>query len=149
MTEEKKSQPKSRGDVRLSLRGADVAPIKSATTRNLVYLQRRLMREGDLIESDNHVETMIVDNGLGTMHAFVDALKERTRDLARAAWNEWWAERLKTSNRDLFRFAQRTLVDITFDLKKAGMLDLREKDETSEDEGEGYEDELAGRSLVD
>jgi len=107
------------------------------------------MREGDLIESDNHVETMIVDNGLGTMHAFVDALKERTRDLARAAWNEWWAERLKTSNRDLFRFAQRTLVDITFDLKKAGMLDLREKDETSEDEGEGYEDELAGRSLVD
>lgn len=125
--DERRSRTTSGGDVRVSLRGADIAPIKAATTKNLVYLQRRLMREGDRIEADNLVETMIIDNGLGTMHGFVDALKERSRDEARARWNEWWAERKRTPNRELFVFAQRSLVDITFDLKDTGMLDLREK----------------------
>lgn len=150
MAEEKRSPSTTgREGVRVSLRGADISPIKTATMKNLVYLQRRLMRDGDLLESDAEVESIIIDNGLATMRGFVDALNHEDRDVARAAWNEWWDERRRTPNDKLFELAQRTLIDITFDLKEAGMLDLRKRQETSEDDGEGYEDILAGGSLVD
>ncbi len=144
------SLPGGRQDVQVNLRGADIAPVKARHIDSLVLLERQLMKAGHMIEFDPQKEELIIDNMEGTLLAKMYGLNIRELTGAYAAWNHWNELRKGQKNEEKPDFAKLTFLEIWWRSLKAGLLDLRERhEETSEDDGTGYEDELAGRALVD
>lgn len=111
----------------VTLRGADIAPVKRRHMDYLAMLELELFRRRHMIEFDHASQVRIVDNIEGTLVAALKALISREREEAHRAWNLWQSEWENTPNTERPRFASHTLIDIFYDSRKAGLLDLREK----------------------
>lgn len=109
------------------LRGADVAPVKRRHMDYLAMLEMQLFRKRHLIGSDHNAQVLIVENIEGTLQAVLKALVSRDVAFAHAEWDRWHAEWDDTPNQERPDFAEHTLIDIFYDSRKAGLLDLREK----------------------
>ena len=111
----------------VTLRGADIAPVKRRHMDYLAMLELEMFRRRHMIEFDYEAQVRVVDNIEGTLVAVLKGLISREREDAHAALNMWLSEWENTPNEDRPRFASHTLTDIFFDSRKAGLLDLREK----------------------
>jgi hypothetical protein len=151
-------RPSSPVSVTTSLRGADIAPTKRRLADEFSRLKHLYMTHGHLTDRNlqvrqkmYNISVAILGDLYGKAYDEIVALDDGTKlEMGTFHLNAWRDRYRGTSNASVPGFFEDSILEISRLMRRCKVDDLRElKEWTSEDDGEGYEDALAGGSLVD
>ena len=113
--------------VSVSLRGADVAPVKRTFTEQLAILAILLEERGHRLRVDISARRFVLENVMGTLYAKVLAFSQDRMETVTLMLNQFYEEYRSTPSAEMLFFAQRRYAELEFFARKCGLTDVRER----------------------